>query len=233
MVLASLKWILKKIFDPQNVLAPLRALLKLVLGRDLLKSDPRASMHPETLSKMETLWRLSTPVTPQGPPSFIQKALGILRTILLLALGVAAGFGLLLFKARKDHQLKDLHERERLAKLQRLKEMQAIWAAHHKSKQQLKLQETVELLRDVREVSVEDAVIPEEQEGSSCESDYEIRSEQTEQGARFDAELEVNEANFNMIKSSGVFKPKHVNRRQAQVTNKWKKSEEDVDWLQM
>jgi hypothetical protein len=87
-LLVATKFTLGKIFNTKNITTP----LNFILGSDLSKN------HKE----FEQAWKSSGP----KDISFLLKIYNAFKRLALLALGIAVGLVLMLFKRTKDHQLK-------------------------------------------------------------------------------------------------------------------------------
>lgn len=103
--------------------------------------------------------------------------------------------------------------------------MQQIWSQHQQKKLTPKLYVTDNLQSEILKAKKNDQIILEEPEldeddqeiqaADGEESNYELthsESQNEEQGAMFEGELELNEMNFNLIKNSKAFKPQVSSR---------------------
>lgn len=109
-LLLALKFTLGKVFNTKNITVP----LNFVLGGDLSKN------HKE----LEAAWKNSGP----KDVNFFLKAYNGIKKLALIALGIAVGLVLMLFKRNKDHQLKMKEQQEKIEAQKRKEEMEAMWA---------------------------------------------------------------------------------------------------------
>ena len=107
----ALKFTCGKVFNTKNVTGP----VNFILGGNLSKNQ----------KELDQLWKQSGP----KDVSFWMKAYNSIKKLALIAIGLAVGLVLMLFKRSKDHQLKLKEQQEALAAEKRKEEMEALWTS--------------------------------------------------------------------------------------------------------
>ena len=96
-MLMALKFTCGKVFNTKNVTGP----VNFILGGSVSKNQ----------RELEQLWNTSGP----KDITFLMKVFNAIKKMALLAIGLAVGLVLMLFKRNKDHQLKMKEQQELLA----------------------------------------------------------------------------------------------------------------------
>lgn len=105
----ALKFVLRKVFNSNNVIAPVKFLMRLLIGTDFSKSPEAKSME-----YLENLWRnsVSTPPKRNFPKKIFGMSLNLFKSILLAAVGVGLQLALFMIKKIKTRKLEELEKQE-------------------------------------------------------------------------------------------------------------------------
>ena len=95
--------------------------------------------------ELEQLWNQSGP----KDITFLMKVFNAFKKMALIAIGLAVGLFLMLFKRSKDHQLKMKEQQELLATQQRKAEMEALWASQQHKLRNPNLQVSDQITKQV------------------------------------------------------------------------------------
>eukprot|EP00347_Sterkiella_histriomuscorum_P000379 403376088 len=182
----ALKWIFRKIFNTNNIVAPIKFLMKLILGKDLLQSNREAQVRIQSLEYLESLWATQNnnpnPRGPRLPRKIFGMSVNLFKSLVLAAFGVAIQLTLFLLKRGKSKRLEEI-EKEEEAERKRILEEE--WKAS-----QIEADPELVLLRDLDDAQLVDTT------GFST----------INQINAYDGEL--NSMTFNCVKNSKAFQQK-------------------------
>ena len=124
------KFLLRKLLDSNNVLAPLRFLLKLLLGSDF------SSQSQKSHDYLDTIWAKTRPDEPDKHPLLPKKILGLpialFKSLVLAVIGLCIQLTIFLLQRGKNRKLKELEAKEEEERLRMLEEE---WAKHLKEQE--------------------------------------------------------------------------------------------------
>ena len=126
-VFKAAKYVLLKIFDSNNILGPIKFLLRILFG---LKFDKTPNNNPNNFNPedLEKLWNSSQPHRPNSMSLLPKKILGmsgaLLKSVIFAVVGLSLQFVLFLVKRRKTRKLEEIKRQEEIEAQERQREME-------------------------------------------------------------------------------------------------------------
>ncbi|CDW82960.1 UNKNOWN [Stylonychia lemnae] len=115
----ALKWLFKKVFNTNNIIAPIKFLLKLILGRDIFRGSRQAQMQVQSLDYLEKIWQTTNnqqqnpnPRDPLLPRKIFGMSINLVKSLVLALVGVGIQLVLFLMKRGKARRLEEIEKQE-------------------------------------------------------------------------------------------------------------------------
>lgn len=146
----------------------------------------------------------------------MSKAFKAFKSVIYIILGASIAIGLKMYNNVKLRRLQEKEQEETIMKQQRLQKMKLAWQEQQHRHRAPKVLLTEDLSKDILK-----SKIIEDSDEMNDDSDYDILDSKSEHDAdkpedlALDADLDLNERNFNLVKNSNAFKPIGIGKQKS------------------
>ena len=155
------------------------------------------------------------------------KAYKAFKSVIYIILGASIAIGLNMYNNVKLRRLQEKEQQENIMKQQRIQKMKLAWQQQQEKHRAPKVIITEDLSKDILK-----SKIIEDSDDLKDDSDYDLldsksRESNEKEELALDADLDLNEMNFNLVKNSNSFKPMSLSKQKSVQS---KEMEEMVDF---